>query len=136
MIDPSTILGVGSAGIGAVVQMLKQSAEDRHNITLAALGVENNIANDANKRGSNLGRRFALIIVLSVGFGGLMYAAWKGIPVSQIIETQPLLDLLGIIKIGGGPKVIEATGFVIPEYVDESIISIIFFLFGSSAAKR
>ena len=136
MIDATTILGVGSAGIGALVQMMKQSSQDRHEITLAALEAENNIANDANKRGSNLGRRFALIIVLSVGFGGLVYAAWKGIPVSQIIETQPLLDLLGIIKIGGGPKVIEATGFVIPEYVDESIISIIFFLFGSSAAKR
>ena len=136
MIDPTTILGVGSAGIGALVQLMKQSAQDRHDITMQLMEKRNTIANDAKKRGGEFGRRFALITVLLVGFGGLIYAAHLNLPVSQIIETKPIFKLLGFLQIGGGPKVVEAQGFVIPEYVDESIISIIFFLFGSSAAKR
>ena len=136
MIDPQTLLGLGSGIVGAIVQLKKQSDQDRHNMTMAALSLKNEVANDAESRGSAFGRWFAIIIILSVGFGGLIYSAASDIPVTQIIEKEPFLDLLGLIKIGGGQGIVKAEGFVIPEYVENSIISIIFFLFGSTAAKR
>ena len=136
IIDPQTILGIGSAGIGAFIRVMVQSKKDQHELMMGALKLENKIANDANNRGSAWGRRFALILVLSVAFGGLFYAAHYNIKVSQIIETKPIVDLFGLIKLGGGQKVVEANGFVIPQYVENSVVSIIFFLFGSSVAKR
>ena len=136
MIDPQTILGLGSGIVGAIVQLKKQADQDKHNLLMASLKMSNQTANEAEKRGSTFGRWFATVIILSVGFGGLIYAAHMNIPVSQIIDRKPLLDLLGLIKIGGGQKVIEAEGLVIPEYVENSIVSIVFFLFGSSAARR
>jgi len=136
VIDPQTILGIGSAAVGAWVRLKAQADSDKHEMMMAALKLQNQTANDAVKRGSSWGRRFAIVIVLAVGFGGLIYAAMAGIQVSQIIDRKPIIDLLGLIKIGGGQKVVEATGFVIPTYVENSIISIVFFLFGSSAAKR
>ena len=136
MIDPQTILGIGSGVVGAFVQLKKQADHDKHVLMMAALKFNNLTANDAEKRGSSWGRRFALIIIIGVGFGGLIYAASQGMKVSQIIDRKPFIDLLGLIKIGGGQKIVEATGFVIPSYVEDSIVSVIFFLFGSSAAKR
>jgi len=136
MIDPQTIMGVGGAVIGAAVQLKKQRDQDQHQMMMAALNLANKSANDAQQRGTSWGRRFALIIILLVGFGGLIYAAMADIKVSQIVEQKPFFDLLGLIKLGGGQKIIEAEGFVIPEYVENSIVTIIFFLFGSSAAKR
>jgi len=136
MFDPQLLLGLGSGAIGAFIKIKTDADKDKHEMMMAALGFQSESANDANKRGTSWGRRFALIMVLTVGFGGLFYAATMGIKVSQVIEVKPIVDFLGLIKIGGGQKIIEADGFVIPLYVENSIISIIFFLFGSSAAKR
>ena len=136
MIDPQTIVGLVSGGLGALITLKVQADKDKHDMMMAALGIQNDNANDANKRGSAWGRRFAIIMIMSVGFGGLFYASAMGIKVSQIVDKEPLLDLFGLIKIGGGQKVVEASGFVIPQYVEDSIISVIFFLFGSGAAKR
>ena len=135
MIDPQLILGIASGGIGALIQLKKQADQDRHDITMAVMTKSNDIANAAHKRSSPWSRRFAMIVVLSVGFGGLLYAAHMGIEVSQIVKVDPIFKFLGL-SIGGGEKVVQATGFVIPQYVENSILSIIFFLFGSSAAKR
>lgn len=136
MIDPQLILGIGSGALGAYVQLKKQAEQDRHQILMAALNKYDDSADKASKRGGSWGRRFAMFVVLSVGFGGLIYAAHSGIKVSQIVDREPIINLLNLIKIGGGQKVVEASGFVIPKYVEDSILSIIFFLFGSSAAKR
>jgi len=133
--EPGLILGIGSAAVGALVQLKSQADSDKQELLISLIGAKNKSANEADKRGSGWGRQFALVVVLSVGFGGLFYSAVYDKKVSQIIEVQPIIDFL-FIKIGGGQKVVEATGFVIPQYVEESIISIIFFLFGSSAAKR
>ena len=135
MIDPQLILGIASGGIGALIQLKKQADQDRHDITVGLLKETNRVANEAAKRSSPWSRRFAMIMVLTVGFGGLLYAAHMGIEVSQIVKVDPIFRFLGL-SIGGGEKVVQATGFVIPQYVEESILSIIFFLFGSSAAKR
>ena len=133
--DPQLLIGIASAGLGAIVQLKRQADQDRHDLTMAAVQGYTQAANQAEKRGSGWMRGFALVIILAVGFGGLIYAAHAKIKVSQIIEVDPIIDFL-FIKIGGGEKVVEADGFVIPKYVEESIISVIFFLFGSSAAKR
>ena len=133
--DPQLLIGIASAGVGALVQLKRQAQKDTHDIVMASIVGASKAANEAESRGSGWMRGFALIIILTVGFGGLIYAAHQGIKVSQIIEVEPIIDFL-FIKIGGGEKVVEAEGFVIPRYVEESIISVIFFLFGSSAAKR
>lgn len=137
--DPTLIAGIGSAGLGAVVQLMKQASQDKHDLLMSTIGAlkgSSEIADSANKRGSGFGRKFAMIVVLSVGFLGLVFAAQQGLQVSQIIDRKPIIDILGLIKLGGGPKVVEATGFVIPQYMEDSIISIIFFYFGANAAKR
>jgi len=57
-------------------------------------------------------------------------------PVSQVVKDEPWFDLFGIVQFGGGSKIVTGEGFFIPKYVEDSIIAIIFFLFGTSAAKR
>jgi type IV secretory pathway TrbF-like protein len=135
MIDPQLAIGIISGGIGALVQFKRQAQMDTHTIMMQALKGGNDSANQAQSRGSGWMRGFALVIILAVGFGGLIYAASQGLKVSQIVSVDPVFKFLGL-SIGGGEKVVEAEGFVIPRYVEDSIISIIFFLFGSSAAKR
>ena len=135
MIDPQLILGVASGGLGALIQLKKQSDQDKHDIVMASIKGYTGAADAAQKRGTGWARGFALIVVLTVGFLGLLYAAKEGIQVSQIVNKEPIFRFLGL-SIGGGEKVVQAEGFVIPQYVEDSILSIIFFLFGSSAAKR
>ena len=135
MIDPQLILGIASGGLGALIQLKKQADHDKHDIVMASIKGYTGAADSAHKRASPWSRRFAMIVVLTVGFGGLIYAAHAGIEVSQIVKKDPIFKFLGL-SIGGGEKVVQATGFVIPQYVENSILSIIFFLFGSSAAKR
>jgi hypothetical protein len=135
MIDPLLALDLGFGALGALITLKKQAAQDNHEMHMARITGANNSSNQAEKRGTGFGRGFALIVVLSVGFLGLLYAAHEGIQVSQIVNKDPIFKFLGI-SIGGGEKVVEASGFVIPQYVEDSIRPIIFFLFGSSAAKR
>lgn len=139
--DPTMLLG--AAGAGAGVQIFKQLIADQHNLAEKALEnsikrarADNESANDAAKRASGWGRRFALVTVLTVAFVGLLLAAYMQIPVSQIVYREPILNLLGMLKLGGGEKVIQATGLVLPEYVGQSVQIIIAFYFGASAAKR
>lgn len=134
---------LGAAGAGAGVQIFKQVLADQQanaqrafEIAAKTAGISNKNANDAAKRTSGWGRRFALVIVLFVAFGGLLISSWLEIPVSQIVQKEPLLNLLGMIKLGGGEKVIQAGGLVLPEYVGQSVQIIIAFYFGASAAKR
>jgi hypothetical protein len=135
MIDPLLALDLGFGALGALITLKKQADQDRHGLMMKALSGGNDSANQADKRGTGWGRGFALVVVLSVGFLGLLYAAHADIKVSQIVNKAPIFKFLGI-SIGGGEKVVEASGFVIPQYVEDSIRPIIFFLFGSSAAKR
>jgi hypothetical protein len=141
MMDPGLLLG--AAGAGGAVQIFKQLITDQHSMAMKAMerrikGAEasNSFANDAAKRTSGWGRRFALMIVLFVAFGGLLIASLLEIPVSQIVNKEPIFNLLGMIKLGGGEKVIQAKGLVLPEYVSQSVQIIIAFYFGASAAKR
>ena len=139
--DPGLL--IGSAGAGAAVQIFKQLIHDQHDMAMRSMDL-NIKANDAHaesadkaaKRGSGWGRRFALVVVLSVAFIGLLFAAWLGIPVAQIVEKEPVFNLFGLLKLGGGEKVVMAEGFVLPQYVKQSVQIIIAFYFGASAAKR
>ena len=135
MIDPMLALDLGFGALGALITLKKQANQDTHNMLMAHIKGASDSADNADKRGTGWGRGFALVVVLSVGFLGLLYAAHADIKVSQIVNKAPIFKFLGI-SIGGGEKVVEASGFVIPQYVEDSIRPIIFFLFGSSAAKR
>lgn len=139
--DPTLL--IGSAGVGAGVQIFKQLLADQHANAMRAFEIaakrskiENDNANAAAKRASGWGRRFALVTVLTVAFAGLLIASLMQIPVSQIVDREPIINLLGLIKLGGGEKVIQAEGLVLPEYVGQSVQIIIAFYFGASAAKR
>tara|TARA_R110000796_G_scaffold44957_2_gene109194 strand:- start:1533 stop:1940 length:408 start_codon:yes stop_codon:yes gene_type:complete len=135
MIDPMLVLDLGFGALGALITLKKQASKDNHDMHMARIEGANNSANSAESRGAGWGRGFALVVVLSVGFLGLLYAAHAKIQVAQIVNVEPIIDFL-FLKIGGGEKVVYAEGFVIPQYVEDSIRPIIFFLFGSSAAKR
>ena len=135
MIDPTLALDLGFGALGALITLKKQANKDNHAMLMAHIKGATDAADSADSRGSGWGRGFALVVVLSVGFLGLLYAAYADIQVSQIVNKAPIFKFLGL-SIGGGEKVVEATGFVIPQYVEDSIRPIIFFLFGSSAAKR
>lgn len=139
--DPSLILG--SAGVGAGVQIFKQMISDQHAVSMKALDgrikeskANNDNHNDAAKRGSGWGRRFALVTVMTVAFFGLIFAVIMDVPVSQVVNREPIINLLNLIKIGGGQKVIQSAGLMLPEYVSQSVQIIMGFYFGSSAAKR
>ena len=139
--DPGILLG--AAGAGAGVQVFKQLLSDINGnqkmmfeIAKGRAQVQNENANDAAKRGSGWGRKFALTIVLGVAFLGLLMAAFLEIPVSQIVQKDPIVNILGLFKFGGGEKVIQADGLVLPEYVGQSVQIIIAFYFGANAAKR
>lgn len=129
-------IGLISAALGAITQLGKDHMHDMHKLTMALAKQNEESRENAAKRGGAWGRRFAMAVVLLVSFGGLVYAAEKGIGVSQIIQKEPFLNLFNVIRLGGGPQVVSAEGFVLPDYVQQSVISIIFFLFGSSSAKR
>lgn len=139
--DP--LLLIGSAGVGAGVQIFKQLIADQHamaskalELSIQASSAQNANANDAQKRGSGWGRRFALVTVLFVAFAGLLISSWLNIPVSQVVYKEPILNLLGMLKLGGGEKIITGEGLFLPEYVGQSVQIIIAFYFGASAAKR
>lgn len=134
--SPELIIGLVSSIIGGGIQMGKDHMHDMFKLHLAALGKHEESANNAAKRGSAFGRRFAMVIVLLVAFGGLIYAAERDLGVSQIVNTEPFFNFFNMVKLGGGPKVVSADGLVFPDYVHQSVVAIIFFLFGSSAAKR
>ena len=88
----------------------------------------------AAARGSVLLRRFVGFTVMLAAFGGLLAVAFfPDIPVSIVKETGGF-EIFGF-RFGGGLKVIEAQGVVIEDWFRLSVISIVHFLFGQSAAK-
>ena len=88
----------------------------------------------AAARGSVLLRRFVGFTVMLAAFGGLLAVAFfPDIPVS-IVKESGGFEIFGF-RFGGGLKVIEAQGLVIEDWFRLSVISIVHFLFGQSAAK-
>jgi len=126
------VLSIVSLLMGFFAESKKQQAQDLHEERLAAT----NSANAASKRGGSTLRLLVAMIVMIVAFGGLIYAAYAKIPVTQFIEKEPWLNLFGLIKLGGGMTAETATGFVVPDYVKYSVISIVHFIFGMAAGKR
>jgi len=131
------ILGLLSLVLGAFTEHGKQKSQDTHDLLVAKFKVSDESANNASKRGGAGIRMFVALIIIFVAFGGLLMVALidKEIPVTQFVDREPWFDFLGI-KLGGGMKSISATGFVIPDYMRFSVISIVHYLFGMAAAKR
>ena len=131
------IVGLITLVMGAYTEHKKQQIEDEHNLKLALADASERSANEANKRGGAGLRMAVALIIIIVAFGGLLVVGLMGdIPVTQFVEREPWLNLLGLLKLGGGTQTLEATGFVIPDYMRFSVISIVHFLFGMAAAKR
>jgi hypothetical protein len=115
----------------------KQKAQDQHDLLIASFKASTDSANEANSRGGAGIRMFVALVVIFVAFGGLLMVALieRDIPVTQFMDKEPWFDFLGF-RFGGGTVAISATGFVIPDYMRFSVISIIHFLFGMAATKR
>ena len=126
------VLSLASLVLGWYGEQKKQQAADIHARDMAA----RQSANDAEKRGGSALRMIVALVIICVSFGGLILAQHTGVGVSQIFTKEPWLNLFGLVKLGGGKEVITATGFVLPEYVKYSVLSIVHFLFGMAAGKR
>lgn len=89
----------------------------------------------AAKRSSPWVRKFAAVFIIVVCFGGLLAMAFARIPVSQIVDVPQKSFLFGLFKWGETVKVLQATGFVLPDWVRFSVCTVVGFLFGSGLAK-
>lgn len=132
------ILGLVSLFLGSYNERQKQKDHDQHELLIANFKIQDDSANSASKRGGAGIRMFVALIIIMVAFGGLLLVAIieKEIPVTQFTEREPWFNLFGLIKLGGGMDSISATGFVIPDYMRFSVISIVHYLFGMASAKR
>ncbi|VGO14726.1 hypothetical protein PDESU_03295 [Pontiella desulfatans] len=133
------IAGVGSGIIGFL--MKGQANQQANTFKLAEQAMKANshasgLADAAAKRSSPWIRKFAAVMILTIGFGGLLLVAFfSEIPVS-IVEHVPQKSLLwGLIKWGKESEVITAEGFVLPQWFGYTINVVVGFLFGTGAAK-
>ena len=126
------VLSIASLILGWIGESKKQAQRDIHEQLMAS----RDSADSASKRGGATLRMIIALIVITVGFGGLILAQDNPGGVTQFFDTDPWLDIFGIIKIGGGKEAITAHGLVLPDYVKYSIISIIHFIFGMACGKR
>jgi hypothetical protein len=133
------ILGIISSLGGFLMKMTAQRQADHFN--LIKLGMENaklanENANSAAERSSPVLRKIIAITIILICFGGLLLVAYRpDIPVSIIEPMQQKEFLWGLFKWGSPVKVITAQGFVLPEWVKFSVITVVSFLFGTGAAK-
>jgi len=121
--------------------MKGQANQQANTFKLAEMSLKLNshasgLADAARKRSSPWTRKFAAVLILSIGFGGLLLVSFlPDVPVS-IIESVPQKSLLwGLITWGKEVEVITASGFVLPQWFGYSINVVIGFLFGTGAAK-
>lgn len=128
------------AGIaGFIMKFMAQKHAD--SIALMKLSIEKSnqairSADAAGKRSSPWLRKFAAIVVLLVAFVGIFAVAWSPDVVVSIVEKVPQKQILwGLFKWGETTDVTIAEGFVIADWFKYSVISIIYFLFGTGAAK-
>ena len=151
MFTPEIITGLVSLGSGAFAGLMANNQK----MLLASIDattrfsrIGNDNANDAatrNKGGSSLLQRICGIIIIGVGFLGLLIVGltwaldgvdWlSGVKTSYIYE-EASGKFLGLFGSGREKtKVLTAEGFVIPPYVKYSVISVTNFLFGASVVK-
>jgi hypothetical protein len=137
---PTEMITAGiSAGMGAIIKLKAQDQADR--METYRLGIESQKANDssanqaAEREGSPWARHFISIFIIVCAFGGLIYAASQRIPVTHFYETEVKSHLFGLLSTGGKVKTHTAEGLALVPYVSHSVSAIIFFLFGSGAAK-
>ena len=90
---------------------------------------------DANKRGSPWTRKFIAIFIITIAFGGLLFAPLMHIPVDLILQIPKNSIAFGLIKWGKTYEVVSSTGFLIPEYVRYTVMAICGFFFGPGFAK-
>lgn len=126
------VLSLSSLVLGWYGEQKKQQAADHQALSMAL----KDSGNPPEKPGGSALRMIVALVIICVSFGGLLLAQYTGVGVSQIFTKDPWLNLFGLVKLGGGKEVITANGFVLPEYVKYSVLSIVHFLFGMAAGKR
>jgi len=130
------IVSLISLVLGWFGEQRKQAQADLHEERMAA---KDSADSAAKRMPSGVGAALRMLvasIIIIVAFGGLLYVSDSDKGVTQFFQKDPWLNLFGLVKIGGGMEAINATGFVLPDYVKYSVLSIVHFLFGMAAGKR
>jgi hypothetical protein len=137
---PTEVIVTFASAIGS--WWMKKSAQDAANIArerelqIQVREQANVLMDSAAKRSSPWLRKFAAItILLTFCVGLLLVSFFPDINVSIPVEVPQKSFLFGLLKWGKGIEVIEATGFVLPDWVKYSICAIVGFLFGPGFAK-
>lgn len=139
MIPIDAVITIGSAVVGGIVTIMGNNqkmvmAQIEAQVKLSQQDNQN--ANDAKERNqtpNSFLQRYAGLIIVFVGFVGLLIAMFHGSPVAVEV-TRPVRNFL-FWTWGGQSEFITAEGFVIPDYVRYSVQSLVGYLFGASSAK-
>jgi hypothetical protein len=135
---------LSGAGIGAVAQGLSEVLKLGHGVVDMFKGVlqanneayRQNVAAEqaafdaAAKRGTPWLRGTLAIIAFVAAFGLSYVNGWVGTGTSVLTDREPWLNLFGLLKFGGGMKVVEAQGFVLPPEFWQTITIITGAIFG------
>lgn len=143
-----TNIAAGAAA-GGVLQIISEAMKVVHTLADVAINTtkannaqyranaeaENKTANDANKRSNPILRATIAIIVFVAAFWLIFINGWVGTETSLITQREPWLNLFGILRFGGGEKVLPASGFVMPIYFGQTVQVIAGFIFGIMAVR-
>ncbi len=144
---------VVGAGVGGSLQLISEVFKMGGGLigSLRDVAISNNEQSRANveattkahdaaaKRSPVWLRAVLAIIVFFPAFALPFYVGWLEMPTSIVQHKEPWLNLLGVVKFGGGLVVTEAQGFVQAPYFGQTVRvvgSAIFAVGAVSTGKR
>lgn len=113
----------------------RQDQKELMELALKKGEAKNSWANQAAERSSPILRKIIAIIMILIAFGGLILMAYSDNPTSMMIAGKSKSFLFGLFKWTTDPKIVEAQGFFLADYVRYGVIQVCSFLFGGSLAK-
>jgi hypothetical protein len=136
-----SLLGGGLAGF--IFRMMAQNAADKQaqfEMLIKTIKAQDESADSAAKRTPNdkAGNWIRRVIVLSILFGVVLapfILAVAGKPIIVEVST-PVKTWFGILPTGGKTKFYELGSYLLVPEVRQSLMAIIGYYFGQSAAKR
>lgn len=129
------IVGLGgSAALGFIFKFISNMQLDSHKQKMAMLNAVEASKTAASERGGVWVRRTIVIVLL--GILGIIATGYGNMP-TNIVSTEPATSILwGLISIPGDMVVTQIEGGMYDETIRLSILSIVGYYFGTSAAAR
>lgn len=137
-IPPEILMGIITGILSFFAKQAAYKRQDQRELMEFALKKgesENAWANQAAERSNPMLRKWIAMIIISISFGGLLLIAYSNHPVSMLIEGRARSFLFGLFEWTAEPRIIEANGFFLADYVRFGVIQTVSFLFGGSLAK-